>query len=86
MQDLAQEYRESLIEALSDFDDDIANKYLEGEDITDDELKLGVKKRHSLLILSALFLEVHSKTKVCKCLWMLSLIICQTLWITSDER
>ena len=44
MQDQAQEYRESLIEAVSDFDDDIANKYLEGEDITDDELKLGIRK------------------------------------------
>ena len=73
MQDLAEEYRESLIEALSDFDD-IANKYLEGEEITHDELKLGVRKSYTLLILSALFLEVHSKTKVCKCLWMPSLI------------
>lgn len=44
MQDQAQEYRESLTEAVSDFDDDIANKYLEGEDITDDELKLGIRK------------------------------------------
>ncbi len=44
MQDLAEEYRESLIEALSDFDDDIANKYLEGEEITHDELKLGIRK------------------------------------------
>jgi elongation factor G len=44
MQDLAEEYRESLIEALSDFDDDIANKYLEGEEITHDDLKLGIRK------------------------------------------
>lgn len=44
MQDLAEEYREALIEALSDFDDDIANKYLEGEEITHDDLKLGIRK------------------------------------------
>ena len=44
MLEQAKEYRESLIEALSDFDDDIANKYLEGEDISIDEIKLGIRK------------------------------------------
>ncbi len=42
--DQANEYRESLIEAISDFDDDIANKYLEGEELTIDEIKLGIRK------------------------------------------
>ena len=42
--DQANEYRESLIEAVSDFDDYIATKYLEGEEITEDELKLGIRK------------------------------------------
>ena len=42
--DQAKEYRESLIEAVSDFDDDIANKYLEGEDISENEFKLGIRK------------------------------------------
>ena len=42
--DQANEYRESLIEAVSDFDDDIANKYLEGEDISENEFKLGIRK------------------------------------------
>lgn len=40
----AQEYREKLIEAVSDFDDTIAEKYLGGEEITVDELMLGVRK------------------------------------------
>jgi elongation factor G len=40
----AEEYRESLIEAVSDFDDEIAEKYLGGEDISQDELKLAVRK------------------------------------------
>ena len=44
MTDLADEYRESLLEAVSDFDDDIANKYLEGEDITEEEFKLAIRK------------------------------------------
>lgn len=42
--DQANEYRESLIGAVSDFDDDIANKYLEGEDISEDELRLAIRK------------------------------------------
>jgi len=40
----AKEYREKLIEAVSDFDDVIANKYLEGQEITTDELILAVRK------------------------------------------
>ena len=44
LSDQASEYREALIEAISDFDDDIANKYLEGEEISEDELKLGIRK------------------------------------------
>ena len=40
----ASEYRESLIEAVSDFDDDIATKYLEGHDISEDELRLAIRK------------------------------------------
>ncbi len=42
--DQAAEYRESLLEAVSDFDDEIANKYLEGEEITENEFKLGIRK------------------------------------------
>jgi elongation factor G len=42
--DDANAYRESLIEAVCDFDDDLAAKYLEGEDITSDELKLGIRR------------------------------------------
>jgi len=43
-QDQASQYRESLIEAVSDFDDDIASKYLEGEEISEDELRLAIRK------------------------------------------
>ena len=40
----AKEYREKLIEAVSDFDDVIAEKYLGGETITVEELTLAVRK------------------------------------------
>ena len=42
--DLADEYRESLLEAVSDFDDDFATKFLEGETISEDDFKLGIRK------------------------------------------
>ncbi len=44
MVDQAKEYRDKLIEAVSDFDDAIAEKYLGGEEITVNELMLGVRK------------------------------------------
>jgi elongation factor G len=40
----AKAYREKLIEAVSDFDDVIAEKYLNGEEITTPELMLAVRK------------------------------------------
>ncbi len=40
----AKEYRDKLIEAVSDFDDVIAEKYLNGEEISVPELTLGVRK------------------------------------------
>ncbi|HVZ63529.1 MAG TPA: elongation factor G [Lacunisphaera sp.] len=40
----AKEYREKLIEAVCDFDDVIAEKYLGGEEVTVEELMLGVRK------------------------------------------
>jgi elongation factor G len=39
----AQEYREKMFEAIADADDDFAMKYLEGEDISEDEIKSAIK-------------------------------------------
>jgi elongation factor G len=44
MADQAKEYRDKLIEAVSDFDDAIAEKYLGGEEITTSDLMLAVRK------------------------------------------
>jgi elongation factor G len=41
---ITKEYRDKLIEAVSDFDDVIAEKYLNGEEISVSELMLGVRK------------------------------------------
>ena len=44
MKDLAEEYREKLLEAVSDFDDEIMEKYLEGEDIPVESIKAAIRK------------------------------------------
>ena len=43
-QDQAEEYREKLIEAVAEFDEDFMEKYLGGEEITVDELKAAIRK------------------------------------------
>jgi elongation factor G len=43
VQPLADEWREKLIEAMADLDDDIAHKFLEGEEITADELRAALR-------------------------------------------
>ena len=44
LQDQAEEYREKLIEAVAEFDEDFMEKYLGGEEITVDELKAAIRK------------------------------------------
>ena len=45
----------------------LPQKYLEGEELSIDEIKLGIRKATFSLNLLALFREVHSRTKVCRC-------------------
>ncbi|MCS4488486.1 elongation factor G [Streptococcus sciuri] len=40
----AQEYREKLVEAVAETDEDLMMKYLEGEEITNEELKVAIRK------------------------------------------
>lgn len=44
MKEQAEEYRNTLIEQVAEADDVLMNKYLEGEEISNDELKEGVRK------------------------------------------
>ncbi|TMF32315.1 MAG: elongation factor G [Chloroflexi bacterium] len=44
MQDLVSQYRHDLIEAVADFDDGIMHKYLEEQDIAEDEIKAGLRR------------------------------------------
>lgn len=44
MKTQAQEYRDALVEAIAECDDDLMMKYLEGEEISVEELKKGLRK------------------------------------------
>ena len=44
MKDLADEYRQKLLEAVSDFDDDIMMMYLEGEDVPPEKIKAAIRR------------------------------------------
>ncbi|MBP1757962.1 MAG: translation elongation factor [Firmicutes bacterium] len=44
MRELAEEYRLKLVEAVSDFDDEIMEKYLDGETVGIDQLKTAIRK------------------------------------------
>ena len=44
MKELAEEYREKLIEAVSEQDEELMMKYLEGEQLTLEEIKTGIRK------------------------------------------
>jgi elongation factor G len=44
MFEIAEKYREELIEAVADFDENIAKKYLEGAEISVEELQIGIRQ------------------------------------------
>ena len=44
MRDLAEEYRSNLLEAVSDFDDQIMEDYLEGKPVSSEAIKLAIRK------------------------------------------
>ncbi len=43
MADLVSQYRHDLVEAVADFDDNVMHKYLEEQDITEEEIKEGLR-------------------------------------------
>jgi len=44
MQEIAEEYRQKLLDAIAEFDDDLMMKYLEGEEISEAEIKAAIRK------------------------------------------
>jgi elongation factor G len=49
LREQAERYRETLLEALSDFDDVVAEKYLGGDNLSDSEIKTAIRKATSTI-------------------------------------
>jgi len=44
MKELAEEYRFKMVEAIDELDEELLTKYLDGEELTEDELKAGIRQ------------------------------------------
>ncbi|MDY6065683.1 MAG: elongation factor G [Finegoldia sp.] len=44
LRDLAEEYRAELLENIAEFDDEVMEKYLDGEELTEEEIKRAIRK------------------------------------------
>ena len=62
----ANEYREKLIEALADFDEALADKYLEGEELTADDIRAAIREATISLGFVALFRVVPLRIRAFK--------------------
>ncbi len=63
MADAAEEAREALLETLSDVDDEIAELYLEGEEISIEQLKAGIRRATLAAVLNPVFCGTAFKNK-----------------------
>ncbi len=63
MKALAEEYRNSLLEAVAEEDEDLMMKYLEGQEITTDELKKAVRKATIAVKMTPVFCGSSYKNK-----------------------
>ena len=59
----AKEYRQKMIEGIADVDDDIATKYLEGQEVTNQEIRAGIRRATIALKMVAVFCGSAYKNK-----------------------
>lgn len=63
MIDIANECREKLIEAVSEHDEDLMMKYLEGEELTNEEINRGIRKATIAVAMTPVFCGSSYKNK-----------------------
>lgn len=61
--ELAEEWREKLVEAVADTDEELMMKFLEGEEITEEELKAGIRQATLTVEFFPVLVVQPSKTK-----------------------
>jgi len=70
MLDLVEEYREKLVEAAVEMDDEVMEKYLEGEDVTADEIRMCLRKGTIERRLSQYWAVLPTRIKAFSRCWM----------------
>ena len=63
MRDLAEEYRENLLEAIADQDEDLMVMYLEGEEIEPDQIRAAIRKATLEIEMTPVFVGSAFKNK-----------------------
>lgn len=81
MRDLAEEYRVKMLEAISDFDDEIMMLYLEGEEVPQDMIRAAIRKATCAVQMVPVVCGTSYKIKACRSCSTLSLSTCPRRWI-----
>lgn len=63
LKDMAEEYREKMVEATAETDEELMLKYLEGEEITNEELKVAIRKATIACEMNPVFCGTAYKNK-----------------------
>ena len=81
MRDEAEEYRTQLIEAVADFDDEIMELYLEGEQVPTEKIRAAIRKATDRRSSSSRSCAARPiRTRACRSCWTPSSIICRPRW------
>ena len=84
----AEAFRAQLVETVAENDDDMLHKFLEGEEISPDELKASLRKSTIGLKVFRSWWERRSRTRVCSRCWMRSSTTClrRSMWAKPKAR
>ncbi len=79
--DEANEWREKLLDSAANFDDDLMEKYLEGEEVSEEQLIKAIRKGTCAMELTPMVLGSSYKTRVFSLCWITFVLSCLLLWI-----
>ena len=68
--DTAKEWREKMVEAAAEANEELMNKYLEEGDLSEDEIKQGLRQRTIATEVQPMLCGTAFKNKACSACWM----------------
>ena len=82
----AEAFHAQLVESIAENDDEMLHKFLEGEEITADELRASLRKSTIALKVFPCGWDQRSRTKACSRCSMRSWIICLRRWMSAETN